>query len=148
MVQSFLLKFVSTIYNYYISAPPVNGSWSLPVMVSPCTATCGSGTKQVLLTCNNPPPSGGGLPCGQNFTEIHAVACNLDPCPGYYLFCFKFQLIEWEDVVLYSKFATYSTQTTLPTTPLTPLRGTQRVCRHFLLNLNRADLINLDYWSL
>ena len=63
-------------------APQVNGSWSLPETLTPCTASCGSGTKQVKVTCNNPPPSGGGLPCGQNFTEIHIVSCLLDPCPS------------------------------------------------------------------
>ncbi|CAC5361970.1 unnamed protein product [Mytilus coruscus] len=57
---------------------PVDGGWS-PWFNSSCSVSCGEGVKIQSRTCDNPPPSGGGLPCVGSETETSL--CNLGKCP-------------------------------------------------------------------
>ena len=51
----------------------VDGVWS---SWSACSASCGGGTQ--IRSCNNPAPSGNGVPC----TGVASQACNTNPCPS------------------------------------------------------------------
>ncbi|NTW89298.1 MAG: thrombospondin type-1 domain-containing protein [Candidatus Moranbacteria bacterium] len=51
----------------------VNGGWS--PWSTTCSATCGGGV--LTRTCINPAPSGTGIPCVGESTQV----CNTDPCP-------------------------------------------------------------------
>ncbi|CAC5394260.1 unnamed protein product [Mytilus coruscus] len=56
----------------------VNGGWC-PWFNSSCSVTCGDGVIIKTRTCDNPPPSDGGLNCDGSKTETSH--CNLGKCP-------------------------------------------------------------------
>jgi len=56
----------------------VNGAWSAWSEFSPCSITCGYGTKVRMRTCSNPSPENNGAECNGNRVEIDE--CRLDPC--------------------------------------------------------------------
>ncbi|XP_061171858.1 uncharacterized protein LOC133181356 [Saccostrea echinata] len=56
-----------------------DGGWSSWSVWSPCTKTCGSGTRTRNRDCNNPVPSNGGNMCPGDPTEFQA--CNPTACP-------------------------------------------------------------------
>ena len=58
----------------------VDGGWSEWEDISECTASCGTSLKEQNRTCDNPPPSCGGLPCIGNDHRI--TLCNTTCCPG------------------------------------------------------------------
>lgn len=64
------------IYNFvYI----VDGEWGPYSAFTPCTASCGNGTKTRIRQCDNPAPKYGGNPCvGEPEDTTH---CYERPCP-------------------------------------------------------------------
>ena len=58
----------------------VNGGWENWSSFGLCNATCGGGIQVRNRTCNDPPPSGGGLPCAGDSSEVQL--CNQLACPG------------------------------------------------------------------
>ncbi|XP_057302419.1 uncharacterized protein LOC130636644 isoform X2 [Hydractinia symbiolongicarpus] len=58
----------------------VNGAWSLWSEYSPCSVTCGYGTKVRMRTCSNPSPENNGADCTGPRVEIEE--CDLGPCTG------------------------------------------------------------------
>ncbi|KAJ6596002.1 Hemicentin-1, partial [Pseudolycoriella hygida] len=57
---------------------PVDGGWSEWNSWSPCSATCGSGTKIRTRNCDNPPASHGGTYCEGNNSE--STICSVQSC--------------------------------------------------------------------
>ncbi|XP_078378137.1 uncharacterized protein LOC144661308 isoform X1 [Oculina patagonica] len=57
---------------------PIDGNWSDWGPWSVCTVTCGGGTQFHTRSCNNPPPSNGGLVCIGDSEESRV--CNTDEC--------------------------------------------------------------------
>ena len=57
----------------------VDGGWS-DWTNSLCDAQCGPGKLNRTRTCDNPPPSGGGLDCSG--PALETVDCNNGPCVG------------------------------------------------------------------
>ena len=70
----------------------VDGGWSENDTFSDCNVSCGNGSKEKILSCNNPKPEYGGQNCScaeiTNWTTCNeSIAtfreeCQLDPCPG------------------------------------------------------------------
>lgn len=58
----------------------VNGSWSTWTDWSPCTESCGAGTRQKTRLCDNPVPLFGGAQCQGTFNEIES--CSVATCPN------------------------------------------------------------------
>ena len=58
----------------------VHGGFSEWGEWSPCTLSCGSGTKETARTCTNPEPEHGGDNCTGEFSQT--VDCNTQSCPG------------------------------------------------------------------
>lgn len=56
----------------------VDGGWGKWSEWSPCSVTCGNGTKRRHRFCNNPAPDNGGLDCPGSATD-HTV-CTMDEC--------------------------------------------------------------------
>jgi len=56
----------------------VNGAWSAWSEFSPCSITCGFGTKVRMRTCSNPSPENNGAECNGQRVEIDE--CKLEPC--------------------------------------------------------------------
>jgi len=56
----------------------VNGYWSDWARVTPCDATCGSGTQTRFRLCH--PPVGAGSTCQGPMSDV--VSCSIRPCPG------------------------------------------------------------------
>lgn len=59
---------------------PVNGGWSLWSEYSPCSVTCGSGTKVRMRTCTNPIPENNGAEC--TGVRVETQSCDMGPCSG------------------------------------------------------------------
>ncbi|XP_062597118.1 coadhesin-like [Saccostrea cucullata] len=58
----------------------VDGNWGQWGDFRHCDTTCGGGFHMRMRSCNDPPPSHGGLPCpGQSF---QTETCNVQPCPN------------------------------------------------------------------
>lgn len=62
------------------TCPPVDGNWGMWSIFTPCTATCGGGTKSRVRICNNPTPEHGGVDCVGKASETQT--CNDNKCPG------------------------------------------------------------------
>ncbi|XP_045165423.2 coadhesin-like [Mercenaria mercenaria] len=61
---------------------PVNGNWTNWFPWSPCSVSCGTGTKSRLRTCSNPKPLHGGDYCVGEFEETSTCKTSDDPaCP-------------------------------------------------------------------
>ncbi|GBM98114.1 Hemicentin-1, partial [Araneus ventricosus] len=58
---------------------PVNGEWGNWMDWTPCSLSCGVGTKKRFRMCDNPKPQFGGANCIGNETEIES--CLLAKCP-------------------------------------------------------------------
>ena len=58
----------------------VGGSWGEWSAASPCSATCGAGTRTLARICNNPEPQNGGKLCPWSANK--QVDCNEGSCPG------------------------------------------------------------------
>ena len=58
----------------------VNGGWSLWSEYSPCSVTCGSGTKVRMRTCTNPVPENNGAEC--TGVRVETQSCDMGPCSG------------------------------------------------------------------
>ncbi|XP_019616495.1 PREDICTED: sushi, von Willebrand factor type A, EGF and pentraxin domain-containing protein 1-like [Branchiostoma belcheri] len=58
----------------------VNGGWGQWTDWTPCSATCGNGTRQRSRQCNNPPPEENGNDCIGHFTE--SGTCSVQSCPS------------------------------------------------------------------
>jgi len=58
----------------------VNGGWSLWSEYSPCSVTCGSGTKVRMRTCTNPVPENNGAEC--TGVRVETQNCDMGPCSG------------------------------------------------------------------
>jgi len=73
--------------NFYFT----DGAWGEWSDWDTCTATCGGGTQTHIRYCDSPPPSDGGIDCGEDFTETQV--CNTESCvTGKFLF-FTIQFI-------------------------------------------------------
>ncbi|KAL9972544.1 hypothetical protein ACROYT_G018872 [Oculina patagonica] len=57
---------------------PVDGGYTQWSEFSPCSVSCGKGTKTRTRSCTNPPPSNGGKPCAAPASEN--AECNLGDC--------------------------------------------------------------------
>ena len=62
-----------------VPACPVNGHWSLWSAWSTCSVTCGKALRQRTRSCDNPPPSNGGLTCMGK--SLEHLGCYLPACP-------------------------------------------------------------------
>ncbi|CAL8085556.1 unnamed protein product [Calicophoron daubneyi] len=60
--------------------PNVNGAWGEWTMFTPCSATCGTGTRRRTRECNRPPPQGTGLYC-QGIDSQEILCDGPVPCP-------------------------------------------------------------------
>ena len=58
----------------------VNGNWSSYSDWSDCTAKCDGGTRTRTRSCDNPPPSLGGLNCSG--PSVETESCNTQICRG------------------------------------------------------------------
>ena len=58
----------------------VNGGWSIWSEYSPCSVTCGSGTKVRMRTCTNPIPENNGAEC--TGVRVETQSCDMGPCSG------------------------------------------------------------------
>ncbi|XP_052788091.1 hemicentin-1-like [Mya arenaria] len=58
---------------------PLNGNWGGWGYWSPCTLSCGSGTRTRIRLCNNPAPQHDGLFCSGEESQLDY--CNSEPCP-------------------------------------------------------------------
>ena len=56
----------------------VNGAWSVWSEYSPCSVTCGFGTKVRMRTCTNPKPENNGADC--TGVRVETEECDLGPC--------------------------------------------------------------------
>ena len=56
----------------------VNGGWSVWSEYSPCSVTCGFGTKVRMRTCTNPKPENNGADC--TGVRVETEECDLGPC--------------------------------------------------------------------
>ncbi|KZC04852.1 Hemicentin-1 [Dufourea novaeangliae] len=61
-----------------ISNCSVNGLWSSWTLWTSCSSNCGIGTQLRNRMCNNPSPSGGGVPCSGSASEVRQ--CFSKPC--------------------------------------------------------------------
>ncbi|CAH3195719.1 unnamed protein product [Porites evermanni] len=61
------------------SVCPVDGMWSDWGAWSPCSETCGNGTRSRKRSCNNPTPDHGGAPCKGDSSD--RGSCFKDHCP-------------------------------------------------------------------
>ena len=60
------------------------GNWT---EFSPCNKTCGYGYRHRIRECNNPITEYGGMECPGPNKDIRK-GCNVDPCPGIYVYIF------------------------------------------------------------
>ncbi|XP_057313082.1 SCO-spondin-like isoform X2 [Hydractinia symbiolongicarpus] len=65
---------------------PVNGTWGNWREYSPCSVTCGNGTKNKNRSCDNPAPAYGGYPCtltngSMGLFETKFMSCQDEVCP-------------------------------------------------------------------
>ncbi|XP_057313086.1 SCO-spondin-like isoform X2 [Hydractinia symbiolongicarpus] len=65
---------------------PVNGTWGNWTEYSPCSVTCGNGTKNKNRSCDNPAPAHGGYPCtltngSMGLFEMKFMSCEDEVCP-------------------------------------------------------------------
>ena len=75
----------------------VDGKWSAWETWSPCTKTCGNGTRNRVRLCNNPAPANGGKTCEGK--EENSEVCLVRHCSGksnfhtlsYIVFAVKFK---------------------------------------------------------
>lgn len=58
----------------------VDGKWSAWETWSPCTKTCGNGTRNRVRLCNNPAPANGGKTCEGK--EENSEVCLVRHCSG------------------------------------------------------------------
>jgi len=58
----------------------VDGGFGVWGVFTPCSETCGKGTKSRTRKCNNPAPKNGGDEC--NGPVIENVECKIKECPG------------------------------------------------------------------
>ena len=58
----------------------VDGLWSDWMRWSPCSVTCGDGSKTRARMCDNPAPSNGGKSCSGNAYDMQQ--CSETICPG------------------------------------------------------------------
>ncbi|XP_062596351.1 thrombospondin-1-like [Saccostrea cucullata] len=63
---------------------PRDGHWGHWLAWSPCSVSCGKGTRQRLRQCNNPPPAYGGSYCSGYVRDNQACShsCTSKPCPS------------------------------------------------------------------
>ena len=64
----------------HFTGQAINGGWSSYGPFGSCTKSCGGGLKFRRRTCNNPPPSNGGLVC-PGLSVLYTI-CNNQRCPG------------------------------------------------------------------
>ena len=60
---------------------PVHGNYSEWTGFSPCSQSCGNGTKTRTRSCTNPSPQYGGNNCSHYGNSSHVLACNTHHCP-------------------------------------------------------------------
>ena len=58
----------------------VDGMWSDWGAWSPCSETCGNGTRSRTRSCNNPTPANDGAPCKGDSSD--RGSCFKDHCPS------------------------------------------------------------------
>ena len=78
LMYFFVFKYQKIAVYVFVTADPVNGEWGDWTSYSTCDVTCGDGMKTRTRTCNNPPPSNGGLFCPEGNSET--VPCSEQPC--------------------------------------------------------------------
>lgn len=66
----------------YLVVSPVDGNYSAWSMWSPCSSSCGAGSRYRTRSCTNPAPSFGGQPCYNMGSDEDVEACFLKDCPG------------------------------------------------------------------
>ena len=66
--------------NFFYLFALVNGGFGPWSAFTPCSTSCGDGTKHRVRRCNNPPPMYGGKDCVGITT--HFEKCNIGACPG------------------------------------------------------------------
>lgn len=62
------------------SLTKVDGGWTNWTDSTTCTQSCGSGTKEQVRYCANPPPQSSGVECAG--APQQTVDCNIEACPG------------------------------------------------------------------
>ena len=62
----------------------VNGNWGIWLPYSPCSVTCGRGTRSRMRECDSPAPSNGGAACVGE--AIETSPCDSGACVGSYIF--------------------------------------------------------------
>ena len=66
----------------------VDGNWGQWADTTPCSKSCGGGSKNIRRDCNNPSPSNDGQLCekrnGEQATQelLYSQSCNTQNCPG------------------------------------------------------------------
>lgn len=58
---------------------PIDGGWTPWSIYSPCTKTCGTGSKSRTRTCSSPPPQYNGKVCSG--ASLETATCNTNHCP-------------------------------------------------------------------
>ena len=60
---------------------PIHGNFTQWGQFSPCSRSCGNGTKIRLRNCTNPVPRYGGKNCSLYGRNTQIISCNTNPCP-------------------------------------------------------------------
>ncbi|KAJ8320276.1 LOW QUALITY PROTEIN: hypothetical protein KUTeg_001863 [Tegillarca granosa] len=60
----------------------IDGGWTSWSVYSPCTQTCGTGSKSRTRTCSSPPPRYNGKVCSG--ASLETATCNTNHCPGIF----------------------------------------------------------------
>ncbi|XP_071505772.1 uncharacterized protein [Diadema antillarum] len=64
----------------YCEVAIIHGNWSEWSHWSPCSESCGGGTRNRTRECTNPPPNEHGVPCEGH--DLEEEACNTQECPA------------------------------------------------------------------
>ncbi|XP_001623142.2 uncharacterized protein LOC5501884 isoform X2 [Nematostella vectensis] len=60
---------------------PINGNYTQWSEYTPCSKTCGGGTRHRTRSCTNPAPQYGGVNCTVIGNPVDTIECNTSPCP-------------------------------------------------------------------
>ena len=76
-IMPYSVKFIKHMLTHFFE---VDGHWSDWMRWSPCSVTCGDGSKTRARMCDNPAPSNGGKICSGNAYDMQQ--CSETICPG------------------------------------------------------------------